>query len=214
MARGFKERLLIAGGAVLVLLTVLLLVSLREPVEPAEVETEAEPAAKPEEVKAATPAPPSLRPTAPAISTSPAPTKPPVSRPVPVAAAPDQGGPVISPRAAASEVIKVRQIPHAGHVTAPAAEPPGIENEPDPQRREVLRRMHKLAVAKMRQGVFSRRAQMLEQSLAEARASGTWPKDKITRAAQDLKQLEENIKASNAEVDELKKKVDEELPPK
>ena len=216
MARGIKEGVLIGGGAVLVLLTVLLLISLRQPVEPEEVEAAAEPAVEPPGSAASAPR---LRPPAqatPAMSSNAPPAASPVSprpAPRPVAAAPDQGGAVSSPREPHGEVIKVREIPHVSHVTAPAAEPSGLEDEPDPQRRKVLRRMHKLAVAKMRQGVFTRRAQMLEQAMAEGKASGTWSKEEVRRAEQDLKQLEENIKASGADVEEMKKKVDEEIPP-
>ena len=215
MARGIKESLLIGSGALLVLLTVLLLVSLRGPAEQDETEpmTTPPPAgfqipAQPvEESTSTTPSPPpSLQP-APAVrASSPA---PPMMAPAPPP--PDQSVPSLSPFPVAREIVRLSPGPNVSPLLAPAAEPLELQNEPDPRRREMLRRMHKLAVAKMRQGVFTRRAQLLEQSMAEGQASGTWTKEKVDQAKADLVQLEQSINASTANVEKFKAEVDQEI---
>ncbi len=202
-SRGLKEAILIGSGALLVLLIVLLLFSLKiTPVE----ETELEPAA-PARVS---PQPSAPRPH-PAVLASPdpgvgsetaeirAPPRPPVK-------------PEILPEPPpAGEAPRAYPAPNIGHVAAPAAEPPNIDNEPDPKRRAVLRKMHELAMSTLRVDNFKRRIQLLEQSLAEAKASNTWTNKKVDRAEQDLKQLEHTIKAANEERAKLKKEMDSDL---
>lgn len=212
MARGIKESVLIGGGAMLVLLTVLLLVSLRQPAEQEEtgpeIRTPPAPAMALPEVRpgAVTPAPVAVAPPAPAAKENkPA---PPVAVPEFV---PERRPPLELREPPSRELVRVSPAPSVSHLVAPMAEPIELENEPDPKRREVLRRMHHLAEAKMRQGVFSRRAAMLEQSLAEAQASGTWSEAKIKQAEKDLKQLDQTLKVAGTRVDELTRLVDEEI---
>jgi hypothetical protein len=214
VARGIKESVLIGGGAMLVLLTVLLLVSLRQPAEQEETEPGSRTPPVPAPARevptvqpgAVTPAPVAVAPPAPAAKEN---------KPAPPLAVPEliqERRPPLELREPPSrELVRVSPAPSVSRLVAPMSEPPELENEPDPKRREMLRRMHHLAEAKMRQGVFSRRANMLEQSLAEAQASGTWSEAKIKQAEKDLKQLDSTLKAAGTRVDELKRLVDEEI---
>ncbi len=201
--RGIKETLLIGSGAVLVLLIVLLLVSLggSEPEEP-DLQPLPDPAPR-----VATPAP--------AAPERPAPVLPAVVKPRPVSPAPAPA-PLPPPprrevaRAAVEAPVAVR-APNEGFASAPAAEPPELADEPDPQRRAVLKKMHSMAMARLQVDNFRRRYQLLEQSLAAARASGTWTNEKMDRAELDLQQLKGTIRASEQRFEQLKSAMDREL---
>lgn len=216
MARGIKESVLIGGGALLVLLTVLLLVSLGDPAEQEEAEPSAmPPPAAPTELAQPVGGSGTITAPAPAVPPRPAPS-PPAPSPAPPAVAPAPPPlqldlPNLSAQPVAREVIELSPAAKVSPLLAPSAEPLELDNEPDPKRREMLRKMHKLAEAKMRQGVFTRRARLLEQSMAEGQASGTWTRDKVNEAQVDLKQLLEAVKDTNAKVDELKAAVDQEV---
>lgn len=196
--------MLIAGGAVLVLLIVLLITALRSsPPEETDLAPVAAPALQPAPEPAAAPA--AVIPPAPPAGPAP------VAAPFPAPPAP-MATPAPPPRRGIEPVVtRVIRAPHMGFAEAPPVEPPELANEPDPRRRAMLKKMHKLTMAKMRVDNFTRRHRLLDQSLAEAKASGTWTDNKMKRAEQDLKQLEHTIKVTGSDVQQLKDALDREI---
>jgi hypothetical protein len=181
-----KGSLLLITGAVLLVLTVLLLASLWGGEAPVR-EPEPDPVAS-AVVERGTPPP----------------RKPPHLRRVLPAASADAGAP---PAAAAPlEAGAAPKYPVVQRI-APAWPPAGIDKETDPKKRAELMKMHELATSRVRANQLQRRAQALEQALERAKRDRTWTEKQIQERQQDLKEVREAVQEAEGKVETLSKEL-------
>jgi len=184
-----RAPLLLAGVAVLILVSLVVLLSLRGREEPAP--------------RVAPPAPAAPLPAAPAAT---APGQRPAAR-APVAAQPSARPAPTAAAEPAPAAPDARPVPPAVHTSAPAAVPPEVENEPDPARRAELMKMHKLATARVRVSTLRHRQRLLRDSLALGRQDGSWSQGKREEAERTLRELDGAIRESEGELERVRTEV-------
>lgn len=187
--RGPKESVLIASGALLVLLTMVLILSL--------------PRGEPE----GTSEPPSMEPARPTTSPVRAQTEivkqwepdRSIER-ITRIEAPDAGQ--VGP-GSVDEPVKVQPIPSTWHGLAPPADPPELAEEKDPARRARLKAMHDLAMARVKVRAIRHREQLLHETIEDARTRGIWSEDKLRESLLEQRALRQSLKAAESEVVKL-----------
>lgn len=193
-----KQKVLVFSGAVLVLMTVVILVVLLDGAE--------DPAPSADGPGAQQPAAPAS--TAPRVAPASGLPQPGASkRPPPTASEPRVTRTPDAGAKSSTAATPPRPDPHVIHSAAPAAEPATITAEKDPTKRQELRRMHRLATSEVRVRLLGRRSRMLRESLARARKDGSWSADKISREEASLQQIEATVAATKTEVVRLKKQL-------
>ena len=192
-----KGSLLILAGSALLVMTVLLLASLRS--EPARQDSDS--TARP--ALASRPPAPAPEPQAPqrALAPAPRPQALPIHPPLPRREGRDRKGFDSPDREAVGDRPIVRRF------TAPAALPEEIAREKNPAKRAELTRMHTLAVARMRVNQIQRRAMLLEQTIQRAKQDRTWSSQKILENEQDLAQLRDAVRKAERETEILSKEL-------
>ncbi len=198
--RRIKQSVLVFSAALMVLMTGLVMVVLWNNEEPAGPATEAPATVSP----ATTPATPARRSASdrrPAREPAPATSASRATPPAP-AAAPDA---TVSARPPVAR--PVQRVPTARRVAAPPPQPPSIEAEKDPVKRQELRRMHRLAYAETRVRLLGRRSRMLRDTLSRARQNKTWSADRLRKEVAGLERLEATVAATKKEIVQLKKQL-------
>lgn len=97
--------------------------------------------------------------------------------------------------------------PNVVRIQAPPFSPKEIENEKDAVHQAQLKKMHKLATTRFRVSMLRHREQLLRTSLEKAKTDGSWTKEKLKQAEQDLKDLQVGINAAEKELDRLAKDI-------
>lgn len=183
-----KQKALIIGGAVLIIMAVSLLFLIRRPASipapsPRPRHHGAAPAASedPGRSRAASAGRPSGRHYRSASTPS---VAAPAARPD---AAPRASNAGLTPRVAS------KQIPGRVLADAPPVIPSEIQKERDPARKAQLMKMHKLAMARVKVSQLRRRQRLLRSTLSRASQDGSLSPQRLKRAQQDLRDLDTGI---------------------
>ncbi len=191
-----KGSLLVIIGSALLIITVLVLFTLRRSPRPAaELTDSAQTSAGPSAVSSSglTSLPSSAPPrrTTPVWEEAARPALPATSAD---AGAPARPGPEGAP-------------PATAHVSAPAAPPAELQRETDPAKREQLMKMHRLSTARVRTSLLRRRIGMLRFSTEQAKKTGAWPPDRVRQSERDLVELEDALKTAEDNLQRIRTEV-------